>query len=93
MPHAGTVLVRIPDSPWLSLVDEQGDPVPAPSSPAPGLPVINTDGCLSPAEQPQAKDQPVDVWTVLRAPHAGTYRIAAPYKLPRGTACPDADPS
>jgi hypothetical protein len=55
--------------------------------------VINTDGCLSPAEQPQQPGQPVDVWTVLRAPHAGTYRIAAPYKLPRGTACPDADPS
>jgi len=93
MPHAGSVLVRIPDSPWLSLVDEQGQPVPGPSSPGPGLPVINTDGCLSPAEQPQQPGQPVDVWTVLRAPHAGTYRIAAPYKLPRGTACPDADPS
>ncbi len=30
-----------------------------------------------------------DDWTVLHAPHAGTYRIAAPYKLPRGTACPE----
>jgi hypothetical protein len=29
------------------------------------------------------------VWTVLHAPGAGTYRIAAPYKLPRGTTCPE----
>ena len=93
MPRAGTVLVRIPDSPWLSLVDGNGQPVPAPSSPAPGLPALNTDGCLTPAAQPPNKDQPGDVWTVLSAPHAGTYRIAAPYKLPRGTACPGSDPS
>jgi len=26
---------------------------------------------------------------VLHAPSAGTYRIAAPYKIPRGTPCPD----
>jgi hypothetical protein len=29
-----------------------------------------------------------DDWVVLHAPVAGVYRIAAPYKLPRGTACP-----
>jgi hypothetical protein len=26
---------------------------------------------------------------MLLAPKAGTYRLAAPYQLPRGTPCPD----
>ncbi len=87
MPRAGDVLVRVPDSPWLSLVDQAGDPIPAPASTVPGGTPVNTDGCLSQAETTRA-DQAVR-WTVLHAPEAGTYRIAAPYKLPRGTACPD----
>jgi hypothetical protein len=89
VPAAGTVLVRIPYSPWLSLVDAQGEAVEAPQSNAAGN-VVNVNGCLS--DQPQAvsdPDEPEDVWTVLHAPDAGTYRIAAPYKLPRGTTCPD----
>jgi hypothetical protein len=89
MPRAGQVLVRIPDSPWLSLVDEDGKPLPGPTSPSEGAPAINEFGCLSEAEQPHKPDEAVDKWTVLHAPHAGTYRIAAPYKLPRGTSCPD----
>jgi hypothetical protein len=90
VPTAGTILVRIPYSPWLSLVDAQGDAIEAPESNAAGD-VVNVNGCLS--EQPQAvtgPDEPEDVWTLVHAPDPGTYRIAAPYKLPRGTACPDA---
>ncbi|MFC4783838.1 MFS transporter [Nocardioides sp. MAHUQ-72] len=89
MPRAGEVLVRIPDSPWLSLVDEEGQPLPGPVSPGAGLPAVNVNGCLSEAEQPHLPGEAVDKWTVLHAPRAGTYRIAAPYKLPRGTSCPD----
>ena len=89
IPRAGQVRVRVPDSPWLSLVDLAGHPVPAPAPPAgdpTGAPV-NTDGCLSRAHP--TRDAAVH-WTVLHAPRAGTYRIAAPYSLPRGTACPEA---
>ena len=58
--------------------------------PAPGAPSVNLYGCLTAAEQPRrSRAEPADGWTVLHAPHAGTYRIAAPYKLPRGTTCPD----
>jgi hypothetical protein len=97
VPRAATVLVRIPDSPWLSLVDENGDPIGAPgveTSPDGSTtdpPVFRDDGCLSQLEKPadQADDVPFDGWTLLHAPRAGTYRIAGPYKLPRGTACPD----
>lgn len=84
----GTVLVRIPYSPWLSLVDAYGDPVEGPQSPAPGLPPVNLDGCLS-KQEPADPEVQQDSWTLLHAPEAGTYRIAAPYKIPRGTDCPD----
>ena len=72
-------MIRIADSPWLSLVDETGETLPAESG-----------ACLThlSAEQPEAAPPPPDDWLVLHAPAAGTYRIAAPYKLPRGTACP-----
>lgn len=88
MPRAGTVRVRVPDSPWLSLVDLAGHPVPAPAPPSetPDAAPVNTDGCLS--QSRPGMDTPVH-WTVLHAPRAGTYRIAAPYSLPRGTSCPD----
>jgi hypothetical protein len=88
MPRAGEVRVRVPDSPWLSLVDLGGHPVPAPAPPAdaPDAAPVNTDGCLSQARP--GKDAAVH-WTVLHAPRAGTYRLAAPYSLPRGTSCPD----
>jgi hypothetical protein len=81
--------VRIPSSPWLSLVDEDGQPLPGPVSPVPGAPSVNLYGCLTAAEQPEVPGEATDSWTVLHAPRAGTYRIAAPYKLPRGTTCPD----
>lgn len=89
VPRAATVLVRIPASPWLSLLDGEGKPVEGPESTGPAAPPVNLNGCLSAQETPTGADQPVDRWTVLHAPHAGTYRIAAPYTLPRGTACPE----
>ncbi|MBB6627149.1 MFS transporter [Nocardioides sp. KIGAM211] len=89
LPRAADVVVRIPDSPWLSLLDGTGSPI-APPEVQPDLSVVNVDGCLSIGPVPAVDGQPEDDWTVLHAPKAGTYRIAAPYKLPRGTACPDA---
>ncbi len=74
----GRVLVRIPHSPWLGLVDAEGRPVPPPQGYA------NTAGCLFKAEA----DAAGDVWTELLAPAPGEYRIAAKYQLPRGTPCP-----
>jgi MFS family permease len=91
LPHPATVLVRIPASPWLSLVNADGTPVPAPSPAADGQQPVNVQGCLTRMHEPAVpgRQQPADDWTVLHAPTAGTYRIAAPYKLPRGTSCPD----
>jgi hypothetical protein len=90
LPRPATVLVRIPASPWLSLVQADGTPVPAPSPAADGQQPVNLDGCLTQMHEPAVPGkQPADDWTVLHAPTAGTYRIAAPYKLPRGTSCPD----
>ncbi|MEV6104090.1 MFS transporter [Streptomyces sp. NPDC051940] len=101
---AGDILVRVPYSPWLGLVDAEGEGVEPPevlddedldpSDPEAqlpsdegvvgewseeGTPYLNRNGCLT-----EAGD-----WTRLHAPHAGTYRIAAPYQLPRGTPCPE----
>ncbi|PKV86295.1 hypothetical protein BX283_3858 [Streptomyces sp. TLI_146] len=88
----GTVLVRIPYSPWLKLVDEKGKGVEPPQetpeskSRAHGTPktFTNPNGCLWKAPEDAAGDE----WTELLAPKAGTYRLAAPYSLRRGTACP-----
>ena len=91
MPRAGTVVVRIPESPWLSLLDAQGRPVEPPASTGPGEAAINRDGCLSEGLERVTPGQAQDDWTVLHATRPGTYRIAAPYKLPRGTTCPQED--
>ena len=90
MPRAGTVTVRIPGSPWLSLLDAQGEPVAPPASPGPEEAAINLDGCLTEELGRVAADETQDDWTVLHATRPGMYRIAAPYKLPRGTTCPQA---
>ncbi|MEU7314969.1 MFS transporter [Streptomyces sp. NPDC007083] len=89
--ESGRVLVRVPYSPWLGLVDADGDRVAPPSHDG-----ENLNGCLRKAEPtfggppPEGRDKPVlDTWTVLDAPRPGVYRIAAPYKLPRGTPCPE----
>ena len=87
--RAGSVMVRIPYTPWMSLVDNEGKALEAPASAAPGLPPLNIDGCLSRHILPIQAEEPEPTWTVLHAPEPGIYRIAAPYKLPRGTACPE----
>ncbi|MEU6218469.1 MFS transporter [Streptomyces sp. NPDC047022] len=89
---AGRVLIRVPYSPWLGLVDAQGKGVKPPQEtevskhrPS-GMPksYVNLNGCLM--DTPE--DTSGDKWTELVAPRAGTYRLAAPYQLPRGTPCP-----
>ncbi|MCB5166398.1 MFS transporter [Streptomyces bambusae] len=77
--EAGAVRIRIPYSPWLGLVDREGRSVTPPTEEA------NVAGCLfrTPA------DEHGDEWTTLLAPAPGEYRVAAPYQLPRGTACPE----
>jgi hypothetical protein len=89
----GRILVRMPYSPWLSLVDEEGNKLKPPqetdaSKNAPeGTPKTydNVNGCLTETEETADGD----VWTTLVAPEAGTYRLSAPYGLKRGTPCPD----
>lgn len=89
----GRVLIRIPYSPWLSLVDENGKSLKPPQETesskerAEDEPKTydNVHGCLMETEEDDKGDQ----WTVLLAPKAGTYRLASPYQLPRGTPCPD----
>jgi hypothetical protein len=89
---AGRVLIRIPYSPWLGLVDKDGKSVPAPQETAASKAdedgpktYTNTDGCLMKAEVNADGDE----WTELLAPRPGVYRLAAPYQLPRGTGCPE----
>ncbi|MGV9986461.1 MFS transporter [Streptomyces olivaceus] len=89
----GRILVRVPYSPWLSLVDAEGNKLEPPeeteaSENAPeGTPKTyeNVNGCVTETEETAEGDQ----WTLLVAPREGTYRLAAPYGLKRGTPCPD----
>ncbi|MFD3437545.1 MFS transporter [Streptomyces sp. NPDC058685] len=89
---AGRVLIRVPYSPWLSLVDEDGKKVEGPQETEASKlredgpkSFTNPNGCLIKVEQ----DTEGDEWTELLAPRPGVYRLAAPYGLSRGTACPD----
>lgn len=89
---AGRVLIRVPYSPWLSIVDEQGQKVDVPEETEESKQreegpktFDNRNGCLLKAEE----DTEGDEWTELLAPAPGVYRLAAPYQLPRGTPCPD----
>ncbi|MFH9811839.1 MFS transporter [Streptomyces olivaceus] len=89
----GRILVRVPYSPWLSLVDAEGNKLEPPeeteaSKNAPeGTPKTyeNVNGCVTETEETAEGDQ----WTLLVAPREGTYRLAAPYGLKRGTPCPE----
>ncbi|MGZ4452438.1 MAG: MFS transporter [Nocardioides sp.] len=89
VPSKATVLLRVPSSPWLAIVDAQGVALPAPTSTEEGQLPVNVNGCLSSRQEPSVSGQPTDTWTVLHAPAAGTYRIGAPYTIPRGTPCPE----
>ncbi|MFC9703362.1 MFS transporter [Streptomyces sp. NPDC056943] len=93
----GRVQIRVPYSPWLALMDENGGKIEAPQETEASklareeseteLPKVfaNEEGCLFKAEA----DAEGDEWTELVAPKAGVYRLAAPYKLSRGTPCPE----
>lgn len=91
---AGRVLIRVPYSPWLALVDEDGDGLDRPreteaskNRPDKETPrsFVNEHGCLIKVEE----DEQGDEWTELLAPRAGTYRLSAPYKFQPGTPCPE----
>ena len=91
VPSKATVMLRVPASPWLAIVDAQGTALPAPARPddaADDALRVNVNGCLTSQQEPTATGQPTDTWTVLHAPTAGTYRIGAPYTIPPGTPCP-----
>ncbi|MFB7655188.1 MULTISPECIES: MFS transporter [unclassified Streptomyces] len=89
----GRILIRMPYSPWLSLVDAEGKKLEPPqeteaSKNGPeGTPKTydNVNGCLTETEETAEGD----VWTTLIAPEAGTYRLSSPYGLKRGTPCPE----
>ncbi|MEV5317098.1 MFS transporter [Streptomyces sp. NPDC052687] len=89
----GRILIRVPYSPWLQLVDAEGKGVEGPReteesrSRPEGEPKTyeNVNGCLMETEE----DEEGDTWTLLLAPRAGTYRLASPYDWPRGTPCPE----
>ncbi|MEE1755795.1 MFS transporter [Streptomyces sp. SP18CS02] len=90
---AGRVLIRVPYSPWLALLDDEGKKVEPPQETEASKErdegpkdFTNAQGCLLKAEA----DAEGDEWTELLAPKAGVYRLAAPYKIfPRGTTCPE----
>ncbi|MGW2018089.1 MFS transporter [Streptomyces sp. NPDC001927] len=94
----GRVLIRVPYSPWLALVDENGGKIAPPEETEASKQAreesteelekvfLNESGCLLKTEA----DADGDEWTELLAPKAGVYRLSAPYKFfPRGTACPE----
>ncbi|MFW6694454.1 MFS transporter [Streptomyces sp. MAR4 CNX-425] len=93
--YAGPVLVRVPFSPWLGLVDEEGEGVEPPQVLEDDGSETDVDGVREWSESGQLYVNPegcvtkAGEWTRLHAPRAGTYRISAPYQLPRGTHCPD----
>ncbi|MFI2783445.1 MFS transporter [Streptomyces sp. ALB3] len=93
---AGRVLIRIPYSRWLAVVDDEGRSVERPqeteaskkrSAEDGNAPkdFINAHGCLIKVEEDGAGDE----WTELLAPRPGLYRLAAPYQLQPGTPCPE----
>ncbi|MET9495865.1 MFS transporter [Streptomyces sp. NPDC006552] len=93
----GSVLIRVPYSPWLAVVDADGKALEAPqeteaskrareSDEAAPKRYANVHGCLFETDEDDSGDQ----WTRLVAPRAGTYHLAAPYKWwSRGTPCPE----
>ncbi|MFF0288472.1 MFS transporter [Streptomyces sp. NPDC005262] len=92
--RAGRVLIRIPYSRWLALVDYEGKSVERPQETESSKrradqdsprTFVNTNGCLLKVDE----DEDGDEWTELLAPRPGVYRLAAPYQLSPGTPCPE----
>jgi len=85
-PEPGPIVVRVAYSRWLGLVDPWGKPLPTDGADGPdGEPLAQP--CLSGLATDRGIDNPRDNWLVLHATEAGVYRIGAPYKVPRGSAC------
>ncbi|MFE7105355.1 MFS transporter [Streptomyces sp. NPDC057600] len=95
----GDVLIRVRHSPWLGLVDAEGErveqPEVLPGSRSQSLPPQGEGGVRERSESGQlylnrhgCLTQAGD-WTRLHAPRPGTYRITALYQVPRGTPCPE----
>ncbi|KPC84157.1 MULTISPECIES: MFS transporter [Streptomyces] len=93
---AGRVLIRIPYSRWLAVVDDEGKSVERPQETEASRKrtaqdgdapkdFTNAHGCLIKVEE----DGDGDEWTELLAPRPGVYRLAAPYQLQPGTPCPE----
>ncbi|MFC9245946.1 MFS transporter [Streptomyces sp. NPDC057136] len=94
--EAGRVLIRIPYSRWLAVVDDKGKSVERPQETEESKrrseedgdaekSFENLHGCLIKVDE----DPEGDEWTELLAPRPGVYRLAAPYQLPPGTPCPE----
>ncbi|WP_398690093.1 MFS transporter [Streptomyces atratus] len=90
----GRILIRIPYSRWLAVVDSEGRGVERPQETEASKQrtdentprtFVNTNGCLFKVEE----DADGDEWTELVAPRPGVYRLAAPYQLSPGTPCPE----
>jgi hypothetical protein len=90
----GRILIRIPYSRWLAVVDSEGRGVERPqeteaskqrTDESTPRTFVNTNGCLFKVEE----DADGDEWTELLAPRPGVYRLAAPYQLSPGTPCPE----
>ncbi|GGZ00855.1 MFS transporter [Streptomyces nitrosporeus] len=93
---AGRVLIRIPYSRWLAVVDDEGRSVERPQETEASRKrseqdeeapkdFTNAHGCLIKLEEdPEGVE-----WTELLVPRPGVYRLAAPYQLDPGTPCPD----
>ncbi|MFB8030396.1 MFS transporter [Streptomyces sp. NPDC056465] len=93
---AGRVLIRIPYSRWLAVVDDEGRSVERPQETEASKKrtaededapkdYTNAHGCLIKVDE----DGDGDEWTELLAPRPGVYRLAAPYQLQPGTPCPE----
>ncbi|MFE7469133.1 MFS transporter [Streptomyces sp. NPDC057499] len=90
----GRVLIRVPYSRWLALVDAEGNSLERPreteeskrrTDDSTPRTFVNTNGCLLKVEE----DADGDEWTELLAPRAGVYRLGAPYQFSPGTPCPE----
>ncbi|GAA2121874.1 MFS transporter [Nocardioides bigeumensis] len=85
-PEPGPIVVRVAYSQWLGLLDAGGEPLPTDGADGPDG-VQLEQPCLSGLATDRGVDNPRDNWLVLHATEAGVYRIGAPYKMPRGSAC------
>lgn len=92
----GRIQIRIPYSPWLSVVDSDGKGLEGPKETDASKrqreldderpkEFANVNGCLTETEENQDGDK----WVELLAPKAGVYRLGSPYQIPRGTPCPE----